>query len=508
MGHDSGEVHDYLVSRIQARADAATLPIVTLATAVAIALTMYLFGGTLPTQMASGFAFCDLLPSQVGSFGLLYGALAATMLLSRVSRRLREPVSLALGGGLHAWVLGWRLALIWAAVVVAVHVTPRVGSYVRMAFVIVALFVATRYVLPVAVSFASPAPFAGLIICGNSAMRVVVFAFERPAIHSRERSILRTLSYSFGLLMVLAPTCIAYSTVFSDKSDSALRKMATNDLFWFSVKIVVLTLFLRALYALMPAPEAFFSAPALVKLITLPSNYVIAVFLATYASNDFGAAMGCLAGYNMPAANDFPLLSATPMQFWRRLNVHVVDFYRRAVIFEVARRFGRSMPVIVVAAMSANAIHHVFFLGMSVFAVLPIVQAVYLALPIVLLVDLFVSIYADKVFDRLGNVGRLVMAIGFLLARSVKLFFLYEFTYDVLKPYSGLVARGHDIETWRCALVLGSGNAQCATSAHFFTAIPSGIALAVLFLLLVASLAGAQGVLIRSRALRSSSNVG
>jgi D-alanyl-lipoteichoic acid acyltransferase DltB (MBOAT superfamily) len=69
--------------------------------------------------------------------------------------------------------------------------------------------------------------------------------------------------------------------------------------------------------------------------------------------------MSNFAGHHAPNAFRWPLLATHPIELWRRWNVHVVDFLRRAFIYEAARR-NRSAIVMVFAGMAGSALYHGF----------------------------------------------------------------------------------------------------------------------------------------------------
>ena len=137
------------------------------------------------------------------------------MLVARVAPRAREPVNVLVGVALFGWTFGWKFMAAWTAIVLALHAVPKVGPYKRMLFALVSLLVATRLLR---LQGAIPT-----FLLANAGMRVVFFAFERPAIAGKDRSFVRTLSYCFGMLFHFAPNFIAYTTAFKPKTDGELR---------------------------------------------------------------------------------------------------------------------------------------------------------------------------------------------------------------------------------------------------------------------------------------------
>jgi D-alanyl-lipoteichoic acid acyltransferase DltB (MBOAT superfamily) len=136
-----------------------------------------------------------------------------------------------------------------------------------------------------------------------------------------------------------------------------LDRLAARQLVTFAAKLLALIGMWTLISRLLPAIETFQAQPFHVQLVMILPAYVL-FFLHT-ARQDLAAAFANLAGHYTPSPYRYPLLASNPVDYFRRWNIHVVEFIRRVFIYPVARRV-RSVILVALSAMAGSALFHLF----------------------------------------------------------------------------------------------------------------------------------------------------
>jgi hypothetical protein len=371
------------------------------------------------------------------SKGLYFVAALSVVVIARLWPRARDPVHLALGLAWFVAVCGAQYAAGLMAVALAVHwLGHRLHPHVAMACVAAALLAGARFV------FGELPPGAKMSL-GLAGLRMIYYAFELRAVRRSRRDVVSMLAYApFSLLLWPGPTQLSYLTYTSTRPRAELDALGARQSLRGAAKLIACALLLRYVHERLPDIRAFesltFSKQALLVLLPYPL-----FFLQLSIRQDVAAALCNFAGHYAPNSFRWPFLATNPFDFWRRWNVHVLDFFRRAFIYEAARRV-RSVVVMIFAGMIGSVLYHAFkssFIAGRDMNLGPVVWIAgsYLGLAAGILV---ITIPLDKYHDRLSLPWTIAFGVLSQLSFAVITFiFMPEIFFGPLpRPAACLVA--------------------------------------------------------------------
>jgi len=341
------KVHSFL-ARVAAT-PAAALAVAALALVVGV-----LIGGGAPVIVRHPTV---VMSSPVWSKAIFFTACVALCALARRFPATRDSAHALFGAGWSLYAYGARhsVAILLVALLIYLY-AHRVNSYVALLLAAAKLLLLFKLVLP---SRAATDPALAL---GSAwmAWRLLVYAFESRAIRRKDRSLRAFLAYGpFSLLLAPGePPLLSSVTYLSRRPQAELDALGTAQLYRSSAKFVALALLVRAVHLVLPPTATFDTFPVPVRLavfVVLP----LVFFLRISAIADFATGMSNLCGYHAPDAFDWPLLARTPFDFWRRWNIHVLNFLKVSCIFPVARRHP-SVVVLILSACGGTILVHWF----------------------------------------------------------------------------------------------------------------------------------------------------
>jgi hypothetical protein len=201
----------------------------------------------------------------------------------------------------------------------------------------------------------------------------VSYAFEIRAIPKRDRSLAALMSYGpFNVLMAGGDAVLLSYQTYRSRAVAPDRKdaLGAEQLYRSCAKRLALVVALPVLYQTLPRLDVFSQLGTVTQLAIVVGAYVM-FFFNISARSELATGLSNLAGYNAPDTFVWPLTAGTPFDFWRRWNVHVLDFLRQAFIYPVARRFRnlsetRSLLLFIMCGMTGTTLFHAFYF--SVFA--------------------------------------------------------------------------------------------------------------------------------------------
>jgi hypothetical protein len=273
----------------------------------------------------------------------LLGCLAV-IVTARLKRSLRDPLHLLLGATWFTLAWGWQYTAGMTAVALFVYfLSGRLHPHLAMLATAVLLLFGARYLFGNAASETGGLRFSAL-----TAARLVYYAFELRAIPRARRSLLSFFVYApFSLLLWPGPAMLSYITWTTPKPQEELDRLGARQLVRAAAKTLACAMVLVVTHEQLPQAARI--------LIPYPL-----LFLTLSMRQDLAAALCNFAGHHAPNPFNWPLLADTPFELWRRWGVPLVDFLRRAFIFEAARRH-RSIIVIAAAGMGGSALYHAFY---------------------------------------------------------------------------------------------------------------------------------------------------
>ncbi|HEU0033970.1 MAG TPA: hypothetical protein VFQ53_25255 [Kofleriaceae bacterium] len=312
----------------------------------------------IPAAAASFYVIVDHVPA---GFSPLYlqipvafaiGAVAIAVAGRWLPER-RDHVHLAIGIALFAWLAGVQYVLAITALTWAVdRYAPRLHPHVAMAAVVVTALVAARgFVL-----YPPAHPRLVGLLAGIAVLRLVYFAFEVTAIPPHRRSFVRLLVYGpFCVPMTFGPRQVSYSDFMTEHP--VTWESGSVQLFRGLLKWATALALLHVLHRVLPDPRALVAAGWWLRLYLLFQPYLV-VALLLGAAADIGAGLSRWAGYGVPDEFNWNVLATSPVDWWTRSNLNLLQFLRRAFIFP-ALRLRRSMVLAVVVGSSAAFVYHV-----------------------------------------------------------------------------------------------------------------------------------------------------
>ncbi len=367
------------------------------------------------------------------SKGLFFVGCLSVIGVARLAPRARDPVHLAFGVAWFVAVCGWQYAAGLLVVALVVHYAGhRLHPHVAMFGVAALLLAGARWL------FGTVPPGARMSL-GLAGLRMVYYAFELRAIRRPARSVVSMLAYApFSLLLWPGPTQLSYLTYTTSRPRAELDALGARQVLRGAAKLIACALLLRLAHGRLPDIAQFPALPFALQALLVLIVYPI-FFLQLSIRQDVAAALCNFAGHYAPNSFRWPFLAANPFEFWRRWNVHVVDFLRRAFIYEAARRV-RSMVVMVLAGMAGSVFYHAF---KSSFIAGPdmdwrnalFIAASYLGLAAAILI---VTIPLDKYQKRFGRALNVALTVVSQVSFAVVTFiFMAEMFYSGTLPRSG-----------------------------------------------------------------------
>jgi D-alanyl-lipoteichoic acid acyltransferase DltB (MBOAT superfamily) len=282
-------------------------------------------------------------------------ACAAVVWSARGFPRLRDVINIVAGSAWLLAVCGWQYTggLLLVALLIF-YTAGRMSSHLAMLLSAALLLAGACYLFGT-----QPLGVGGRIFVGLTAGRLIYYAFELSAIRPSKRSLLTFLSYApLGLLLWPGPTMLSYMTFTTVRPREELDRLAGKQLLTAGAKLLAFALLLRAIRSGIPDvgrfPELPFTTQVLI-ILSVPAMF----FFSLSVRQDFAASMCNFAGYYAPSSFHAPFLAENPFEMWRRWNVHIVDFLRRAFIYP-AVRWRRSAVVAAFTGLGGSGLYHLF----------------------------------------------------------------------------------------------------------------------------------------------------
>jgi hypothetical protein len=296
----------------------------------------------------------------LASQGVFFVAAAALVACSRRWPRLTDPLDIALGVAWITVACGPHFSIYLLVLSLFVYhglrgLQPLVAFFVTVAVALLLVYVMIPESALALEGWRHPWP----VLClGECVMRVAQYAFEASAIPARRRSAVAFLSYgAFSFSLWSGPTWLSYLTSRTPEPQRDLDRLGCRQLLRAGAKVICFVGLLRLVVAFLPDRAAFpdLSPGAQVALLAAP---YVSFFLFLSLNADFGCAVSNLTGRHAPDAFRWPLLAAGPFDYWRRWNIHMLDFLRRAFIYPTALRFRGSLFAVIAFGMGGSWIVH------------------------------------------------------------------------------------------------------------------------------------------------------
>jgi hypothetical protein len=265
----------------------------------------------------------------------------------------REPVHLLVGAGLFVWLSGWQYVAVMVGLTWLVHrFAHRFQPHLAMAIVAALTLVAAH----LGVLFPAGHHYLVGMFAGLAVLRLVYYAFEARIVPRGERSFLRLLVFGpFCVPMTFGPRQVAYSDFMSEEPVVNPWGSGSVQMFRGLLKLAMAMALLAWLHRVLPDPRRFveLAYPARAAMLFVP-YVLVALFLGAVA--DIGAGLSRWAGYGVEDDFNWNVLAATPIDWWQRSNLNLLQFLRRAFIFE-ALRFRRSWLLAAFAGASGATVY-------------------------------------------------------------------------------------------------------------------------------------------------------